>query len=307
MPAKLDNFSRSLADQLAQRSPRDSDAPTRAPVSRAASPSNDVPQSGRANRPDPVDDEFSRRLSAASKGAEKPGGDPAFQPVGEGGTATDPAELCAPVGSGERSVRQGECLSSLATDTGHVWQTIWDDPANGELRAAGRHPNVLLPEDRVHVPAPREKWEPGQTETRHRFRRRGEPAVLSLRLLVRDEPLANQPYTLNIDGCEPAAGYTDPDGKLQCRIPGDARRGRLIAGEERHEFVLDLGHMDPVDSLSGVQKRLLNLGYECRRTDGVWDRHCDATLRRFQRRRGLPETGRPDAATRVRLTEAHGS
>lgn len=307
MPTRLDDFSRLPADQRTQRPPHGASASPRAPAARPASPSPDAPAAKPVSRSDPADDEFSRRLSAATKRSQQHIGQTPAHPDSAPQAPAEPAPQCAPVGGGERLIRQGDCITSLARESGHLWRTIWDDPANAELRAAGREPNVLLPDDRVHVPPPREKWEPGQTGMRHRFRRRGEPAVLSLRLMIRDEPLANQPYTLKIDGCPPSEGFTDPEGKLRCSIPGDARRGRLFVGEQQHAFVLELGHMDPVESLSGVQKRLLNLGYECRRTDGGWDRHCDAALRRFQRAHALPETGKPDERTRRSLREVHGS
>lgn len=306
MPTERDGFSRSLAEQLARRTPREAGASSpRAPSARSAPPAVEGPTAAPAKRQPQGLDEFSRRLSTATRPAKRNGEAAPLDATTE--TSTAAAPRCAPAGSGERLIRQGDCITSVARESGHLWQTIWNDPANAELRAAGRDPNVLLPHDRVHVPPPRPKWEPGQTETRHRFRRRGEPAVLSLRLLVRDEPLANQPYTLTIDGCPPSEGSTDPEGKLRCNIPGDARRGRLFVGEQRHEFVLELGHMDPVESLTGVQKRLLNLGYDCGRTDGEWDRRSDAALRRFQRAHALPETGTLDEATRRKLQEQHGS
>jgi hypothetical protein len=63
--------------------------------------------------------------------------------------------------------------------------------------------------------------------------------------------------------------------------------------------------MDPVDSISGLEKRLYNLGY-AHRVDGqsehtrLWN-----ALRRLQRDHRLPETGRVDDATRALLATLH--
>lgn len=296
MRSNIDDLNRSLAqrfDQLARRGPA-------TPSSGSPEPTNTPNGNGHsaAGSPTPPGDDFSRRLATAMRGSG--------EPTPPTPSTADRQAVAVPTGNGERSVLQGDCLISLSGESGHLWQTIWDDPANAELRAA-REPNVLLPEDRVHIPPIRQKWEPGQTEARHRFHRHDDPAVLSLRLVVRDEPLANHRYAIHVDGRAAIDGFTDPEGKLRCPIPAGARRGRLVIGDGAHEFELQLGHMDPVESIPGVQKRLLNLGYDCPNTDGTWDRGCEAALRHFQRRSGLDETGRPDEPTRRTLREQHGS
>jgi hypothetical protein len=248
-------------------------------------------------------DSFAKRLTKRRKEAvvTSPAGD-------ESAVAAPPPESAGPVGSGEHRVKQGECISSIAENAGHFWETIWNDAANAELRQARQDPNVLLPEDRVHVPALREKWEPRQTELRHRFRRRGWPEVLRFRVLRDDEPRGNQPYTLVVDGRE-TTGITDANGNLSQPIEPNARRAVLHVGTEpdvdRYEFTL--GAIDPIDALSGVQGRLKNLGFDCGPIDGVWGPRSEAALRQYQIKRGLESTGRPDDPTRQKLKEDYGS
>jgi hypothetical protein len=213
-----------------------------------------------------------------------------------------------PAGAGEYVARQGECISSIAAGHGLFWKTLWDHPQNAELRSARVDPNVLLPGDRLYLPPLREKHEPGATEQRHRFRRKGEPARLRLRLLANSLALANQPYILDVDG-RTHEGTLDADGKLDVGIPAAAREGtlRVGTGERQKVFPLKLGRLNPVDDLRGVQARLNGLGFVCGPVDGLLGPLTRNALRLFQRDAGIEVTGRPDDATRRRLKQEYGS
>ena len=213
-----------------------------------------------------------------------------------------------PVGQGDHVVKEGNCISSIAKETGHFWETIWNDPANAELTDVRKDPNVLLAEDRVTIPELRRKEESGETEMRHRFVRRGEPAFVRLRVLDRDRPVANQPYTLVIDG-RTFEGTTDADGKLEVGIPGDAERGKLQVGVEPevYEYELVLGDIDPIHEVAGVKQRLSNLGFGCGDAGDRAGPEFKAAVRAFQSRKGIAETGQMDEATRAALLDEHGS
>ncbi|MFN0136676.1 MAG: peptidoglycan-binding protein [Phycisphaerae bacterium] len=266
-------------------------APTPAPA-----PDDPVPTDG----PSPFDS-FAQRLDSART---KEGTDPLSPAAPD--DAVQPASAL-PVGSGAYVVRQGECISSIAGYSGHFWETLWNDPANADLRAARVDPNVLLPGDRVHVPALREKWESRPTEQRHRFRRRGLPEMFRVRVLRDGEPRGNLPYTLTIDGRE-TTGVTDANGNLSQPIAPNAKRAVLVVGSEpdvdRYEFAL--GAIDPIESISGVQGRLNNLGFDCGPIDGIWGPRSESAMRDYQRSRNLDGTGRPDEATRRQLQADYG-
>jgi hypothetical protein len=284
-----------------------------------------------------------------------------------------------PVGESEYEVSQGECIASLARDSGHFWRTIWNDAANSELRRIRKNPNILLPGDRVHIPPIRSKAEQRDTGKRHSFVRLGEPAFIELCILRKrkiedqteaesvqaivdqgdveeeadftldqysdlsipeeesgitmpdgseetaeeesletepcpvaaadeEEPRANEPYTLTIDG-ETFSGTTDAKGYLRVVVPGNARHGRLVIGRpgDRVAYELLLGGVDPVDALTGIQQRLTNLGLSCGSENGRMGPLTRAALQEFQRRHKLPDSGEPDEATRTKLLEVHGS
>jgi N-acetylmuramoyl-L-alanine amidase len=237
----------------------------------------------------------------------------------------------------EHTVRQGECIASIAKQYGLLPDTIWNHSENAELRERRQDSKVLLEGDVVFIPEPRHRTEPCATDQRHQFRRKGVPAKLRVRIArrrgaargqssaqatadsgssdtqasgsVEHEPRANVPYVLDIDG-RLIDGETDADGRIEASIPPDARRGRLILEPgtlDETIIPLELGHLNPLDTLSGVRHRLTNLGYDCGDAEDAEDPDFQAALRAFQEDHGLTVTGEIDQQTRARLRELHGS
>lgn len=209
-----------------------------------------------------------------------------------------------PVGQGDYIVKPGDCMASIANETGHFWETIWDDDANSELREVRQNPNILHPDDRVTIPEIHPKQESGDTEMRHRFVRRGEPVWLRVHLRTGGQPLANEAYTLEV-GDRTLEGTTDPNGLLEQLIPPGVKRARLHI--RRRMFELRVGHLNPLDSHSGLRGRLNNLGYDAGTDENndELDEPLRRALRAFQRDHDLTVTGEPDDATRNRLSEEH--
>lgn len=203
-------------------------------------------------------------------------------------------------------VREGECVSSLARDKGLFWATVWNHAQNAEIKRRRGNPNVLLPDDWVFIPTPRPKSESGSTDQHHKFLRQGELAKLRLRILDGYEPRANLPYRLTIDR-RTFEGTTDADGRIQCSIPGNARSGRLHIGNDVDDYILELGAVDPVTEVSGIQARLNNLGFDCGPVDGRWGPKTETALSAFQIAEGLDPTGELDQVSCTRLLERHGS
>jgi hypothetical protein len=228
--------------------------------------------------------------------------------------ATNSPHLTAatPVGQGPYVVRQGDCMTSIAETNGHFWETIWNDPANADLKRTRQNPNILLPGDRVTISPLRPKLETGETETRHRFRRRGVPAKLRLVIKYDEQSIAHASYRLDVDG-NLRSGTTDSNGKLEEPIPGQAKRAKLAVqldteqGLKELYWNIDLGSVDPPDTVGGVQQRLRNLGFDCGPIDGILGKKTVAALRHFQEAHHLPVTGEADAETRSKLYEVHQS
>lgn len=204
------------------------------------------------------------------------------------------------------TVTEGDCLSSIAERYGFFWETLWNAPENQGIVQARKDPNTLMPGDVVFIPEKRTKSYVRPTGARHTWKVKGVPAKFRIQLRWGDEPRANEPFTLVIDG-EVHEGVTDGEGSIEVTIRPDARHGtlRVGEGERAQELDLDLGAMPTIQEAAGVIGRLRNLGYYAgHSTREVSDDVRDA-LRGFQRANGLEETGEPDDATKSTLRHLH--
>lgn len=203
----------------------------------------------------------------------------------------------------KHTVRQGDCISSIADKYGFFPDTLWNHAENAQIKQKRKDPNVLLAGDEVFIPDKQEKTESCATEQRHRFRKKGVPAKFVLQLLDDDQPRAGVDYTLEIDG-QVFSGKTDSEGKLEHSIPPDAKKGKLVIdGTEEHE--LELGELDPITEERGLRARLENLGFIAGPQGSSADELKEA-IEAFQQKNNLKVTGKADDQTRNKLLEIHG-
>jgi hypothetical protein len=204
-------------------------------------------------------------------------------------------------------VKAQESLSSIAEEYGFFPGTLWDDPGNADLRRERVDGNVLREGDVVVVPDLRQRSEKVATGERHRFRRKGVPEILRLRLCdPRGRPRAGLSYVLVIDGAL-KDGATDSDGRIKVWIPPGAKRGELRVLEKGRLEVhpLTFSALVPLDGEDGVRQRLLNLGYlaEADADDAAFAR----ALSRFQEDQKVPVTGLCDDATKRAIEDLYRS
>jgi hypothetical protein len=239
-------------------------------------------------------------------------------------------------------IQRGDCLHSIAMDCGVSWQKIWDHPENSTLKSLRKDPNILKEGDNLYLPDPEVREESGGTDQNHGFTLKGFAVVLNLRILdyefeqtrssprppaspgarhvTEDDPepvpvkqkavpRANVPFTLEIDG-NVISGNTDNDGVINQNIPPNARQGTLtIEPGTQNEMVipLQLGALDPVSEISGVKHRLSNLGFICGDPTDEMTPEFEEALCQFQQWNDIQVTGQPDAATKGKLKQLHGS
>jgi hypothetical protein len=205
-------------------------------------------------------------------------------------------------------VEQGDCLSSIAFRHKLNWPKIWNHQKNQSLKRLSKNPNILMPGDVVWIPKLEQKTHSCQTEKRHTFVRKGVPEKLNVRFLdMEGKPFANEPYVLTIDGIS-SRGKLDQDGWLRANISPGASSGSIEIGQNQDLLCcnLNLGHMDPISERSGVQRRLMNLGYYDGLLDGADSEQLQRAIASFREAEKLTESDDEEAFLN-RLRDCHGS
>ena len=236
-------------------------------------------------------------------------------------------------------VQPGDCIASLATARGLFVDTVWNHAENSELKLKRKSPYLLKPGDVVFLPDKTQDTQDCGSEQVHNFVKKGVPFKLRLRLTedVYEEkpapegqqsgglhasetdpvvtmtfttkPRANVPYRL-VAGGEAFDGSTDGDGKIEIEVPPTATDGVLtLEPGTIKETVINLliGYLDPIEEISGIKQRLINLGFDCGEQGDEETPELADAIRAFQAWHNLKETGKVDAELRDKLREIHGS
>jgi hypothetical protein len=211
------------------------------------------------------------------------------------------------------SVKQGDHLSKIAKDNGFTdYTVIWDHPNNADLKKERQNPNVLYPGDQVFIPDMEQKQEAGTTDKRHTFT--VDKKTLKLRLVLEDiyeKPIAGALCALLV-GDQAFQLTTDGNGKIEQGIPADSENGVLVIRGGQTPFAddvipLKIGHLDPVEFVSGQQARLNNLGYFAGDVGGVDLPALQSAIEEFQcDHPPLKVDGICGPKTRAKLVEVHG-
>lgn len=206
----------------------------------------------------------------------------------------------------DHTVAHGDCLTSIAEENGFFWETLWEHPKNAALREKRKDPTVLLSGDVVHVPDKRQKTESRPTGATHKFRVKNVPVIITIRLVDDDgTPRKDLDYSVTVDG-KTTEGNTGSDGIIRIPIQPSAKVGKLKIKKTEEEYSLQLGHLDPIEELTGVQARLQGLGYYRGAVDGSASPELKDAIKKFQAAKGIEETGEMDAATASALVEDFG-
>jgi hypothetical protein len=214
--------------------------------------------------------------------------------------------------STDHVVQQGEHLSQIAKQYGfRDFNTVWNHPDNADLKKLRQSPNVLFPGDTVKIPDKTQKKESRPTGQKHSFKLAG--GRLLLRLALRDfgnQPLVNTACQVKVDGASTEL-TTDANGRVEVPILATSKEATLVFKDPLVPFDLSvpikIGHLDPVEEVSGQKARLSNLGYITRPLEEVDDAIFARTVQEFQCDLGLPVNGVCDTATQNKLKELHGS
>lgn len=214
-----------------------------------------------------------------------------------------------PVGNGNYEANAGDCMASIAAAHGFLMQTLWELPDNADLKEARKDPYILLPGDLVSIPDIEKQEIACATDSTYNFVLQTDPE--KLQLVINDDegnPVANTPYRLEIDGRLKFVGQTDGSGKIKETIQPTAMKGTLEVGDadNHRKYRLGLGQLNPIDTVSGAQARLLNLGFYLGPVNGRLDLATRTAMVLFQEAMKMTPTGENDGDTQAKLKSAHG-
>lgn len=219
------------------------------------------------------------------------------------------------------TVRQGDYLAKIAKDYGFAnWRTIYDDSHNQGFRQKRPDPNLIFPGDQLFIPDAQTKTVQVQTNQPHRFTLTKDGVSLHLNLVdAQRNPLDILKYELSTAQETMTRKKNEPgweslgQGLVQETFARPESKATLKiwtidegAAEPDFAYTLMIGHLDPIEQVTGMQARLNNLGFDCGAVDGTCGPKTQSSLKAFQKEYGLPITGQPDVATRDKLTAVYG-
>jgi hypothetical protein len=222
------------------------------------------------------------------------------------------APAAVPTAARTHVVVEGECTTTIAYRSGWLDDALWEAPENAALREQREHKNILAPGDALVIPAPRPRLETVAASTAVRLRRKGVVAELSIAFFDdADQPRAGEPYLIRIvsdAGTEERNGTTNAEGFVVEAIDPSTREVTIVLGDKgptQQVHTFNAATLDPIDTVGGVQGRLVNLGYEIDDARGELGPYTRRALRDFQRDRKLELTGEIDDATRDAILALH--
>ncbi|MEO7093854.1 MAG: hypothetical protein ABI175_11430 [Polyangiales bacterium] len=231
----------------------------------------------------------------------------------------------------QHEVKAGEHMVRIcAENKQRDYRPIWDHADNKPLTKDRKNPNLLLPGDIVVLPDAKAKTVTAKTEKHHVFIVKGK-LELDFRIVLIDEndkPIADKEVDFLKKG---ETATSDGDGKVEkidlpfkfelgtlefeYRTIDLSTRGtqppELWQGEEIVEprFVVAIGHLDPLETVSGVQGRLNNLGYYAGEIGYAEEDEIavKCAVEEFEVEHGLKPKGDPeDDGLRTKLKEVYG-
>ncbi len=158
---------------------------------------------------------------------------------------------------------QGNYLLSLAHQFGFDADTVWNDAKNAQLRQLRPNPNILYPSDVLYipdqnVPPAMQSLVPGTTNTFVS----SPPMVTVTQQFVGNDATAYASKAYTVQELDSLSGLTtDGNGIATFQAPVTLDTATITFTDTGETWALHLGHIDPIDTLSGIFQRLQHLHY----------------------------------------------
>ena len=212
------------------------------------------------------------------------------------------------------TVKKGETLLRIAKQHGfqHL-ETIYDHPSNTEFKKLRPDPSMIAEGDEINIPEKEPLVKTISTGSSHTFQMKPKPKEKFRMKLDRPGiPWSGEKVALVIDD-QTIESTISRDGLIEMDLPkGTESEGELKLflnkdfDQPSHVITLELGHLDPVETLSGVQARCNMLGFDCGVADGIMGGKTRAGVKAFQEENGLDVDGVPGPMTKGKLKEVYG-
>jgi N-acetylmuramoyl-L-alanine amidase len=210
------------------------------------------------------------------------------------------------------SVVQGDCLSSIAKAFGFAdWRVIYNHGSNADFRRLRPNPNLIYPGDQLFIPETDAHVETAATDAWHQFRVESQKTLFRARMLDSGMAgLSGKKYKLEVGG-RVKEGILGNDGMIEQEIAPDESEATVTVWMDPDTsrpgiiWNVRLGHLDPIDTTSGIQARLQNLGFEPGPINGELTPLTVDAIKGFQSRFGLTVNGEADSPTKAKLKEVH--
>lgn len=208
----------------------------------------------------------------------------------------------------------GEWIGSIAAGNDlPAWQILWKDPGNAGLRRR-RDPNLLLPGDRLSIPAPGAAKEVGETALSIRVATGRKHKLVwypkdkfRIRIVRVKEYLdlfGPIPYELRVGEHVDSGNITEEGQTIEVILERTVASGTLDLGG--HVFTFEIGGLGPLETFAGIQGRVNNLGWDAGPVDDVDGPKTQRGVKAFQAHTQIKVDGVVGGVTRRTMKKAYG-
>ena len=190
------------------------------------------------------------------------------------------------------TVQQGEDLLSIAIRFGYASvDSLYNHPDNKALREKRSDPMCLKPGDTVMLPEKETVATQCKTGCRHHFVVTRPKAYFTMSLRdINGNPLKGVDYTLIVGNGDSSRikGKSNDKGEISEPISVTATQAELVVHMDPRDPQCDIarnviiGGKNPVETVSGRQARLNNLGYFCGSVDNNEGEYTRSALLQYQ-------------------------
>ncbi len=160
-------------------------------------------------------------------------------------------------------IRQGDYLLSLAYRFGFDVDTVWNDPKNAQLRQLRSSPSILWPTDVLYIPDQNvpPAMQTVTTGTTNTFVT-DVPTLSVTQQFVGSEATTYSSRAYIVQELDQLTGLTtDEKGIATFQAPVTLDAATVQFTDTGESWVLHIGHLDPINTLSGIFQRLQHLNY----------------------------------------------